>query len=639
MGTIEDLEARLRDVAQLLHAFRSGEIDALVVSGPHGDRAYTLTGADHPYRGLVEAMREGAVILAADRTIVYSNDAFATIVGLPPGQVTGAVMDRHIAPEDLDAYRELLRKIGCGTARCDLRLVSVSRGVTVPIHLSIGSLGSGERGGLYAVITDLTKHEQHQKSLAAEAAERAKRAEAEEGHRRIREILSTITDSYFELDRSWRVVEINERAARSLGRTRGEALGRSLWELTGEGVAPEVYERFRSAMRDGLAVHEEGQSVLAPDRLCERHIYPTDHGLSVYCRDITERKRAEAALQASEKRFRQYFDLGLIGMALTSAAKGIIEVNEELCRILGYERQELLHMTWTEMTHPADLAVDVAQYNRAIAGEIDGYSVDKRWIRKDGRVIDSIMATKCVRRADGTVEYFVGLVQDITQRKKDESARQELARRLVDAQESERRRIAIEMHDQFGQQLSALALKLAALRQPRDGQPILVEELAPLEAIARRLDADLDQFVWRLRPPSLDDLGLVAALENYVNQWAAEFGLHAEVHANGIDRGDLTSETATALYRIAQEALNNVAKHAQARSAVVLLDRSAARVSLIVEDDGKGFDVARQLRSGERFGVTGMRERTLLLGGAFDVESTPGKGTTIVARIPLTRAS
>jgi signal transduction histidine kinase len=99
--------------------------------------------------------------------------------------------------------------------------------------------------------------------------------------------------------------------------------------------------------------------------------------------------------------------------------------------------------------------------------------------------------------------------------------------------------------------------------------------------------------------------------------------------------GNMTSEIETALYRIGQEALNNVAKHAQAGNATVLLDRSAGRVSLIVEDDGIGFDVAEQLGLRQRFGVTGMRERALLLGGEFDIESTSGKGTTVVARIPL----
>ncbi len=104
-------------------------------------------------------------------------------------------------------------------------------------------------------------------------------------------------------------------------------------------------------------------------------------------------------------------------MAMTSSTKGIFEVNDELCRILGYSRSELLQKTWAEMTHPGDLAADAAQFNRIMAGEIDAYTMDKRWIRKDGRTIDTIMTVKCVRRADGSVDYFVGLVLDITDRK------------------------------------------------------------------------------------------------------------------------------------------------------------------------------------------------------------------------------
>ena len=130
-------------------------------------------------------------------------------------------------------------------------------------------------------------------------------------------------------------------------------------------------------------------------------------------------------LRANEECFRRYFDLGLIGMAMTSPTTGILEVNDELCRILGYERSELLQKNWTEMTHPDDLAADVAQFNRVLAGEIDGYTLDKRWIRKDGRVIDSIMAAKCTRRADGSVDYFVGLVLDTTERKRAETALRE----------------------------------------------------------------------------------------------------------------------------------------------------------------------------------------------------------------------
>jgi len=145
--------------------------------------------------------------------------------------------------------------------------------------------------------------------------------------------------------------------------------------------------------------------------------------------EITEKVAAERgvadALQASEERFRRYFDLGLVGMAITSPTKNCLEVNDELCHILGYERSELLQKSWTEMTHPGDLAADVAQFSRVLAGEIDGYTLDKRFIRKDGRVIDTIMAAKCTRRADGSVDYFVGLVLDTTERKRAEMALRE----------------------------------------------------------------------------------------------------------------------------------------------------------------------------------------------------------------------
>jgi PAS domain S-box-containing protein len=152
--------------------------------------------------------------------------------------------------------------------------------------------------------------------------------------------------------------------------------------------------------------------------------------MATVSRDITVRKQAEEALRASEERFRRYFELGLIGMSMTSPTKGCLEVNDEHCRILGYERSELLHKDWTQMTHPDDLAEDLANFDRVMAGEIEGYSMDKRWIRKDGQVIHTIMAAKCVRNLDGSVDYFVGLVQDITKRKQSEELLRKAHERL-----------------------------------------------------------------------------------------------------------------------------------------------------------------------------------------------------------------
>jgi PAS domain S-box-containing protein len=140
----------------------------------------------------------------------------------------------------------------------------------------------------------------------------------------------------------------------------------------------------------------------------------------VICNDITERKQAEEKLRKSEIRFRRYFDLPLHGIAITSPEKGWIEVNSRICSILGYTPDELARMTWTDLTYPDDLAADVEQYNRILSGEIEQYTLDKRFIRKDGEVVWTSIAVGCVRESDGNVDYIVAYMEDITERKRAE---------------------------------------------------------------------------------------------------------------------------------------------------------------------------------------------------------------------------
>ena len=118
-----------------------------------------------------------------------------------------------------------------------------------------------------------------------------------------------------------------------------------------------------------------------------------------------------------EEQYRNYFNLGLIGMAVTSIEKGWVDVNEKLCEILGYSREELMSLSWADITYPDDLKADVAEFERVLAGEIDGYSMDKRFHRKDGIVIYASISANCIRRDDGSIDHFVAFVQDITDRK------------------------------------------------------------------------------------------------------------------------------------------------------------------------------------------------------------------------------
>ena len=134
-------------------------------------------------------------------------------------------------------------------------------------------------------------------------------------------------------------------------------------------------------------------------------------------RNLLRRKRAEDALRESEARFRSYFELPLAGRAITSPSTGWIDVNATLCQMLGYAKAELVQTTWAELTHPDDLAADWAQFRRVMAGEIDGYTLEKRFIHKDGRIVVTELAVQCLRCSDQSVDYLVALIQDITQRK------------------------------------------------------------------------------------------------------------------------------------------------------------------------------------------------------------------------------
>jgi signal transduction histidine kinase len=212
-------------------------------------------------------------------------------------------------------------------------------------------------------------------------------------------------------------------------------------------------------------------------------------------------------------------------------------------------------------------------------------------------------------------------------------------RQLVTALEDERRRISRELHDQLGQQLTVLKLHLESLLA-ESGLAGFREPIEHAQAVVQAIDKDLDFLVWELRPTTLDDLGLTAALENYVQEWSRHFETPAEFHAAGFGSQRLSLDIETMLYRIGQEALNNVAKHARARAVEVVLERRDNQAVLIVADNGKGFDVNEVMDKNSRrgMGFISMRERAAFVGGSLELESQPGSGTTVYTRVPFVPA-
>ena len=228
------------------------------------------------------------------------------------------------------------------------------------------------------------------------------------------------------------------------------------------------------------------------------------------------------------------------------------------------------------------------------------------------------------------------LRREMTERERAEVAREALRRQLIHAQEEERRRIARELHDQMGQNLTALNLGLKRLGDSSDSAS---NEVRPLQDLAAQTARDLHRVAMELRPAQLDDLGLVKAVRYLAEGWAAHCHIETDLALEGYNPAGLSSEIETTLYRIIQEALNNVAKHSGATRVSVVLRCTSNQVHAIIEDNGRGFDPARasgQTTGGGHLGLIGMRERISAINGTLHFESTPNQGTTVIARIPIT---
>jgi signal transduction histidine kinase len=212
-----------------------------------------------------------------------------------------------------------------------------------------------------------------------------------------------------------------------------------------------------------------------------------------------------------------------------------------------------------------------------------------------------------------------------------------LLRKIVRTQEDERKRIARDIHDHIGQSMTGLQLKLQILLDKYEKDSELTDEITRVKAIANQIDSEVDFLAWELRPSVLDDLGFPAAIKQFLEDWSKQFNIPAEFNQKGLDGKHLLPEIEINLYRIGQEALNNISKHAKATNVSAILERRNGTVSLIIEDDGTGFEPSEKAivtEDDRGMGLIGMKERAELVSGTVEIESSIGNGTTVYVRVP-----
>ncbi len=390
---------------------------------------------------------------------------------------------------------------------------------------------------------------------------------------------------------------------------------------------------YRVIARDGRVIwfHCEAKMVRFDDGR-PRFI----HGVGF---DITELKRAEEALKKSEEMLRGLFEFAPDTVLVADQKGQIIRVNAQVERMFGYTSEELAGKP-IEVLIPDHFSERHAVYRTGYLNEPHtrpmGAGLELCGKRKDGSEFPVDIMLSPMDTEDGSI--VIAVIRDITRRKQAEEAITEyadrlglLSRRLMEVQELERRSIARELHDEISQALTGLKLTLEmAARQPPDevGATIyrahtLVNELM---AHARKMSLDL-------RPPMLDDLGLLHALLWHMENYTKQTQVEVNFRHSGIEGRRFEPEVETAAYRIVQEALTNAARHAQVNEATVRVWTQQDKLMVQVEDTGIGFDPTQTLIASNTSGLAGMRERAKLLGGQVLVESRSGAGTRLTAEL------
>ncbi len=478
--------------------------------------------------------------------------------------------------------------------------------------------------------------------------------------KRFEDVIELAPDAMFVLDQSGKILLINAMAERLFGYPREELIGMNI----AANLIPVRYrERQRIYFQRFLEDPSINQSSFGVDLYAMRKDgseFPMEVDLSrldatsgfwvaINIRDISERMRIETALRESEQTYRALFENAGDAIFLTDLEGDILQVNQKSAELLGFTRAELQTLSIQDITVAEELA-DVSGNMERLKNGYRLMPYVRHYLKKSGEVLPTENNTVLVADADGKPKFYQNISRDISERIKAEQAQRQLleeirrsneqmrdlALRLQEVQDLERRELATVLHDRVGQNLTGLNLNLKILQnqlQPENKSEIH-KRLSDSLMIVEETTHQIRDVMADLNPPVLDEYGLMAAIKWYSGDFSNRTGIATQVSG---DKSDLQLEPSVEkiLFRLVQESLNNVAKHAQASRADIGVRISSEMIYLTVKDNGQGFDThnIKEIASEPHWGLLSMQQRAASIGAELVIDSSVGAGTEVCVKV------
>jgi PAS domain S-box-containing protein len=620
-----------------MHAFDEAALEAFSALADHCGEAInririeeSLRESEERFRQLAENLED--ILWISDRDIthtLYINPSYEKIFGRSVTDVyrrLEAFVDA-VHADDREAVIKMLEQQRAGDyAPFEYRIIRPD-GLIRWIHRRSFPIrrNDGELYRVAGIAQDITERKQ------AEIALR-------ESEGRYRDLVETSHELICTHDLDGTILSANRAAIEVLGYTKADLTGgMNIRDI----LAPPVRDQFAEYMGRILKKGATSGLMLVETRSGNRRVFEYYNSLRTegveapivrgIARDVTEHRQADKALRESEERYRELFENSKDAIYVHNLGGIYASVNRAAEELSGYSRAEIIGSPFWKFVAP-EYVKQAREYLCKKLEDVGETTYETEIITKSGQRVPVEVSSRFIYEA-GLAVAVQGTARDITERKQTQLAMQTYSRRLIQAQEAERQKIARELHDEIGQILTAVKINLHKIQRSFDTtewSPRIEESVDVVdEALSRVRELSLS-----LRPALLDDLGLVAALRWYIERFALRTGIKTDLTGR-LDQGRLSRELEIACFRITQEALTNVARHARATRAIVELEQAPDALRLTITDDGTGFDVNSFDRQSSAIGLLGMTERALAIKGAVTIDSKLGKGTKVLVSFRL----